>query len=239
MSIIHSQSFDQKQNSDIISDDNFDEDDLITFQHDSELIKLYYSQLTKYSKHIRDSYLFEDVINRFPQKIQKLEEEFQLLPESINYFFQLLLQNYDIPDQLSLTYINCIDLLKISKFLEVRKLSFKINEYINSHNIDVDFIIQMIQYELKIQKETDCSMIEINKNIEQVLTKKINECLSNEKFNELPIQIIFRIVSKSSINSNKLYDIIMRSMSKYHVLFQFLDLQNLSEDRLDDLFKFR
>ena len=231
MSIIHLQSFDQEQNSEIVNDDNFDNDDLLSFQHDSKTINLYYSQLTKYSKHIRDSYLFSDVINRFPQDILKFQEEFQLLPESVDHFFQLLGQNYNINDQMNLTYIQCIDLLKISKFLKVRKLSFKINQYIKSRKIDVDFVVQMIQYEVSTQKETEIHQFGINKDIEQALTIKINECLSNEKFKELPIEIIYRIVSKTSrdsINSNKLFDIIMRSISKFCVLFPFLDLEKVS-----------
>ena len=96
MSIIQSPSFDQEQNSDIVSNDDFENDDLITFHNDSKIINFYYSQLTKYSKYIRDSYLFSDVIKRFPQKIQALETEFKLSTESIYYFFELLRQNYNI-----------------------------------------------------------------------------------------------------------------------------------------------
>lgn len=52
MSDFSSRIFDQEQNSEIIGDDNFENDDLITFQHCSKKINIYYSQLTKYSKHI-------------------------------------------------------------------------------------------------------------------------------------------------------------------------------------------
>lgn len=52
--------------------------------------------------------------------------------ESIDYFFKFL-QNYNY----------YIDLLKISKILEVRKLTFQINQYIKSHNVNVDFSIQI------------------------------------------------------------------------------------------------
>ena len=110
MSSFNPQNCDQDQNSDIVEDEDFESDDLIKFQHNSTTINLYYSQLTKYSKHIRDSYLFSDVINRFPQEIHKFQEEFQLSPESVDYFFQLLHQNYNINDQINLTYIHCIQL---------------------------------------------------------------------------------------------------------------------------------
>ena len=238
MSNFNTQNCDQDQNSDIVGDENFESDDLITFQHDSATINFYYSQLTKYSKNIRESYLFSDVSNRMPQEILKLQEESQLLPENIDLFFQLLQQNYNINEDSIFTYIQCIDLLKISDFLEVRKLTSKIKQYIKSHKVDVDFIIQMIQYNVKTQTKTSNQQMKISSEIEQMLTSKINECFSNEKFGQLPIEIIHRVVSKSSpdlINTNKLFDIIIKSLSKYFVLFPFLDLQKLSNDRLEEL----
>lgn len=149
-------------------------------------------------------------------------------------------QNYNINEHSDLTYVQCIDLLKLSKFLEVRKLTAKINQYIKTHNNQVDFIIQMLQYETTIQKDNDNSKIEISDEIEHFLSSRIDECLSNEKFKDLPIQILYRVIEKSSttstsINSNKLFDIIIKSISKFCVLFRFLDLQKLSEDRLDEL----
>ena len=238
MSDFSSRIFDQEQNSEIIGDDNFENDDLITFQHCSKKINIYYSQLTKYSKHIRETYLFSDVTNRFPQEIRQFQEDFQLLPENIDLFFELLQQNYNINEDLVLTYAQCIDILKICKFLKVRKLSFKINQYIRSHNVDVDFIIQMLEYNVKTQAKTDNPQIEISNEIEDLLSNKINECLLNDKFIELPIQIIHRVIRKNShdsINSNKLFDIIIKSVSKFCVLFPFLDLQKLSDDRLEEL----
>lgn len=239
MSKINSHSFNQ-QNPDNVEDEDFENDDLITFQHESKKINFYFSQLAKYSKHIREKYLFQDVINHIPDGIHKFKEEYQLLPENIYFFFQLLQQNYNINEHSDLTYVQCIDLLKLSKFLEVRKLTAKINQYIKTHNNQVDFIIQMLQYETTIQKDNDNSKIEISDEIEHFLSSRIDECLSNEKFKDLPIQILYRVIEKSSttstsINSNKLFDIIIKSISKFCVLFRFLDLQKLSEDRLDEL----
>lgn len=85
-----SQNLGQEQKSDIIDDDNFENDDLVSFQHDSKTINLFYSQLTKYSKLVRESYLFPDVINHLPQEIHKFQDEYHLLPDSVDYFFQLL-----------------------------------------------------------------------------------------------------------------------------------------------------
>ena len=126
MSLFSYQNFDQSYHSDNASDVNFENDDLITFEHNSKTVNLYYSQLTKYSKNFREKYLFTEVINHLPQDIHNFQEKSQILPENIDYFFQLLQQNYDINEDSTLTYIQCIDLLKISKFLEVRKLTYQI-----------------------------------------------------------------------------------------------------------------
>ena len=96
----------------------------------------------------------------------------------------------------------------------------------------------MLEYDSQTQKATDNQQIEISDEIENLLSSKINECFSNEKFKELPIQIIYRVIKKSSpdeINSNKLFDIIVKSLNKFCILFPFLDLQKLSDDRLDEL----
>ena len=96
----------------------------------------------------------------------------------------------------------------------------------------------MIQYDSETQQETDKQQIEISDEVENLLTSKINECFSNEKFKELPIHIIHRVVrrcSADSIDNNKLFDIIVQSLSKFCILFPFLDLQKLSDDRLEEL----
>ncbi|KAK8836032.1 hypothetical protein M9Y10_040232, partial [Tritrichomonas musculus] len=238
MSKTSAKRFDQGQNFDITDNGDFENDDLVKFQHNSKTINFYYSQLTKYSKRIRDSYLFSDVINQLPQEIRNFQEEYQLLPESVDYFFQFLHKDYNIEEDLTLTYIQCIDLLKISKFLEIRKLSFNLNQYIKSHNIDVDFVIQMIEYEYKTQEGANRQDIGISDEVEILLIDRINECFANERFRRLPIQIIYRVIKQcppDSMDSDKLFDIIVSSLSEFCVLFTFLDLRKLSEDRLEEL----
>lgn len=82
----------------IPSNKSYEDDDLFIFQLDSTTITLYYSQLTKYSKHVRDEYLFSDVVNHFSQEIHKFKEEYQISADNIVYFFQLLQQNYIISE---------------------------------------------------------------------------------------------------------------------------------------------
>ena len=221
-----------------LDNDNYDNDDLISLQLNSKAINLYFSQLIKYSKHVRDLYLTSDFIDHFSKEMHQFQDQLHLSPDSIVYFFHLLEQNNNVKENANLTYIQCIDLLKISKCLEVRKLTNQINEYIKNRSVDVDFVIQMIQYENKTQNE-NLNEIEISNDIENLLTNKINECLSNEKFSELPISKIYRIVeqsySKNGIKSDKLIDFIKKSISQFCVLFRFVDVEQLSEDRLIDL----
>lgn len=227
-------------NSENLDITNFENDDLVTFQVESKTIDLYYSQLTKYSEHIRNKYLYSDVINLFPEEISTFQKKHRLSIDSIVYFFLLLKQNYNIDEYASLTYIQCTDLLKISKYLKIRKLSYQIQEYIKNHQKDVDFIIQMILYEIESQKETknEGNEYEINEEIESLLIIRLDECFSNERFSELPISNLYRIIEKKStieINSNKLFDFIKKSISKFCVLFRFLKLQQLSDERLEEL----
>ena len=77
-------------------------------------------------------------------------------------------------------------LLKLSKILEVRKLTIKINQIIKKHNNEVDFILLILQYETSNQNDNDKIL---NEELEQFLSNRINECLSNEKFKNLPIHI--------------------------------------------------
>ena len=94
--------------------------------------------------------------------------------------------------------MQCVDPLKISKYLEVRKLYDQINEYIKKHNVNVDFVIQIIQND--IQNEN--SEIKISQEIENLLSNKLNECLINKKFSELPISIIYRVIKQNSMKTN-------------------------------------
>lgn len=233
-----SQDTDDLEKSTNSNDDNYENDDLISFQLGSKLINLYYSHLTKYSKRIRDKYLFNDVIEQFPQEIRQFQEEFQLSLESVYSFFQILQENANIKENLILQYNQCADLLKISKYLEIRKLYKVTKDYIKSHTSDVDFSIQIIQHEIDKFKETGKTEYEINSEIEDILSTQIKQSLSNEKFADLPISIIYRIVEKSSfigLSSDDLFDFIKKSVKKFYVLFQFVDVKKLSENRLIEI----
>ena len=76
--------------------------------------------------------------------------------------------------------------------------------------------------------------------MESDLYNKVNECLQNEKFKQLPVSLIFRIITKSTeenISNDLLLDFISKSIEEYYCLFTFIDIQNLSTDNLNELIK--
>lgn len=220
-----------------------DEDDLIVFQFETKTIKIYYSQLSKYSKFIRDKYMFSDIGNVLPDEIHRMQNKYNIISDNIDLFFQLLQDNFNLSENQSLSYIQYLDLLKISDYFQVKKLTKKLIKYSKIHNFDVSFIIEIIQYENAKASDNNNDRyegeIKVNIEMEDVLVAKIDECFQNDKFKELPIPFIYRIIEKSSKNemsTDKLYDFIKESISRFYLLFSFVSLESLSDDRLDDLF---
>ena len=85
----------------------------------------------------------------------------------------------------------------------------------------------------KAQKDPSENEDSTNSEIEELLTNNINECLKNDKFIELPIPTVYRIIEQSSklkIESDALFDFIKKSLKNFCILFRFLDISKLSED---------
>lgn len=171
---LNSENLDSLLQSDSSSDDNDDNDDLVTFQFESEFIHLYYSQLFKYSKYVRDKYLFSNVIKCFPLEIQEFKNQNHINSDSIILFFQLLQQNFDTNENLNLSYKQCLDLLKIAEFLQINKLTKKPKKYVKTHNKnDPSFVIQIILHETENQNECN---FQIKQQMEDLLATNINDC---------------------------------------------------------------
>lgn len=67
--------------------------------------------------------------------------------------------------------------------------------------------------------------------MEQLLVKRINECLQNENFKNFPNPIIYNILEKSDkkqIQDNLLLDFIGQSIDKFFVLLRFVNVQRIS-----------
>lgn len=220
------------------SKDYYDEDDHITFQFESNQISFYYSNLSRYSKLIRDKYLLSDAQNSLPHDLQNFKGQQNINTENIILFFKLLQNELTINQ--NLTYKEYIDLYKISEFLQIKKLLFNLNHYFKNQTNAIDFQLQIILHETQINNDTENSHFKLNSQIEDLLSTKIIECLQNEKFSKIPVPFIFRIVEKSSkkqISSDLLYDFIKKDVKSFYVLFSFLDVEFLSDEKFFDLFE--
>ena len=115
----------QSNSSDDVDSNDDDDDDLITFQFDSKTITLYYSQLSKYSQNVREKYLYTDILKYFPSELHDFNQKYNINSDNIIIFFQLLQHNFNLDENIVLTYDQCIDLFKISDFLKIDKLPKK------------------------------------------------------------------------------------------------------------------
>lgn len=221
------------------SDNDYDdEDDFVTFQYESKEIGLYYTHLSKYSRLIRKEYLYSDIKTRLPQELHYLQEQFHIDTANIFYFFKLLQQNYVIGEKLS--FKQYTDLFKISEFLQAKKIIKKLTDYFDIQKVDIDFLIQIILNEIENSKDKENYQFQISKQMEEVLSEKVNECLQNSQFSQLPLHCLHRIVREcdmKKLSMDLLYDFIKADMSKFNILFSFMDLKKLSDDRIGDLYE--
>ena len=96
--------------------DNDEDDDFITFEYESKQIKLRYSNIVRYSKLIREKYVYSDVKTRLPEELHKFQKQYDINLDSIFLFFQLYEECFTVNDML-LTYKQFIYITKISEFL--------------------------------------------------------------------------------------------------------------------------
>ena len=75
-----------KTQHDIPSDNDYDEDDFISFQYESQTINLYYTHLSKYSRLIHKEYLYLDVQDRLTQDLHNLQKQFNIDSTNIYHF---------------------------------------------------------------------------------------------------------------------------------------------------------
>ena len=154
-----------------------------------QLIVLYYSQLAKYSKHIRDGYLFSDASTRFSDDIHKFLEDFQFSQDNFFYFSQLLHQNCII-DKL-------FDFIKksINKFCVLL-------QFIDLQKLYEDRLIEMCDIYSKSDETSwlnfncmGCNLNTIREMIEQL--KKSTEMNEEQNKNMKEFQVKNCITSKS------------------------------------------
>ncbi|KAK8892877.1 hypothetical protein M9Y10_030128 [Tritrichomonas musculus] len=200
----------------------------------SEVFKVPLFQVIKYSPKLTMDYSITNVNNIFSQKIKRCQETYQLQNQSIKKFIKLLQgENSEITND------DYCDLYRLSVEFKVEILQNILDEYSKQHSTDTDFIIiSLLQYNSPNFNESffnGQSPIQM----EKILSQRICDCLSNNNFGKLQMPTIFKIIEKSDkqqINSNLLYDFISKSIEKRCILFQFLDLKTLSDERFNEMY---
>lgn len=216
-----------------IAEINEDEEDLILLKLKSNDVKICYSQLCKYSQLIRSYYLNSDIKYQLSGNIQNFQTESNIKEENIIYFFQILQGEH-----LEITNDNYRDIFKLSEFFQVKSLLQNLDKYSEMHFNDVNFMIHLLLNDSSSSNNFGDLNSEFSTKIQNLLINRIEECIQDKDFPKLPASIIYRMIDKSDrerIVSDDLFKLVDKSIEKLCILFQFLDLEKLSERNIQKL----
>lgn len=212
-------------------EENEDDYDLITLKLHTSTIRVKYWQLCKYSRYIQSKYLKSDVQECLSKEICRFEKENNINEENVIIFFKIFND-----EKITITTDRYRDFYKISEFLQVNSFQKRLKKFENRHLNDVDFIITKIIEEMQTLEDQLSSESEFELQMEKQLINKIDECLKNKKFSQIPAPLIYRILEKSDKNqysSDSLLDFIVGSIDKLFVLLPLVSIQNLSTEKFD------
>lgn len=211
-----------------------DEKDQIMIKLSSSSIKIHYYQLCKYSQRIVDGYQKSDTENLLMRDIKRIQNDYNIEDNNIILFFDIMKEG-----NIQFSSYQFRDLFILAEYFKVKFLQNFLERYSKSHFNDINYIINMILSSKSNATNEDLQNDELSNKMEQLLYDKIDECIQNENFGKLPISIIHRIFEKSDmekITSDNLYTFICKSIENRHILFSFLDIQNLSNEKFDILY---
>lgn len=211
------------------ADENFIK---IRFQND-DAFQVKFSTLINKSKYIRNKYKYSEALDSIQEEIEEIEDKFNISEESIKDFFHLIQdEKVNIPIERYRDIYTLSEYFCITKFTTVLdKISRK--ELLKDLNFTIQFLIDS-------QKVNDHMETKVTSKIESFLKEQINECIKNDKFRELPISTLYRIIdiSKEKVDNNLLVDFILKSDSSHFILLKFVELQKLTEKKIEELINF-
>lgn len=219
------------------SEDGIDEfeTDLVTIELESnQKISINYSQLCKHSQLIRNKYLISDVRSQLPKDIQKFQQENKIKSSNLKSFFKLI-QDEDI----EMTNDKYFDFYKLSEFFQVKSLSKNLDKYYERSISNIDFIIQFILNEIETNENSECQL-NFSLQMERILANHINEFLKNESTVKLPSSFVFRILQESNEEEypmSEIFNLIIKSIDKFCILFSFIDLKRITDDQFSELYE--
>lgn len=202
-------------------------------QLETHSVEINYFQFFKYSLFVQGEYKRGEVEKTLPNEIRNLQKRYHLKDETIIIFFKIINE-----ENIQITNDQYYDLFILAKHFRVESLLKILDNFANKDMDDITFLITSI-----LDKQCLCGLnndhiTEFQIDLEDKLSRKINDCLQNEHFSNLSFPTIYRIVARSSrkqIDSNILYQFISKSLEKRYMLFSFLQLDLLNSDNFTNL----
>lgn len=210
-----------------------DEDETIRIQLSSKTIKVYYYQLYKYSKLIQKEYQKSEIQNRLPIDLQIFQRKYKLSDDSIINFFKMIQD-----EKIQIDNDQYWDLCMLSHLFKVVSLQKCLLKISKKQSKNINYIIDLM-LKIETQENDDfIPMLDITIEMTTHLINSIDQCLQNEKFGKLSIATVYHIIEQCDIEkipTDLLYDFINQSIDDRYILFRFINIQNLSENRQEEI----
>ena len=133
------------------------------------------------------------------------------------------------------------DLYTLSEYFNISKFTENLDKISEEELFnDLDFTIQLLIDSTRSSKENE-NETQFKNKIEKYLSERVNECILNCKFKELDISTIYRIFEgkdKYELNHNLLIDFILESISIRFIFLKFVELDKMSDEKIEQFFKF-
>ena len=216
------------------ADEHHDDDKIKISVSSDNNIKISFFKLFKYSKFIQHQYHQNDIVDKITNLLQHYQSTSNIKKENISTFFKLLND-----EQIEVSSDQYCDLCKLSEIFEVDSLQKLLDNYLENHCQNVDLMINLIIDQISTENFDFFTRNQFSEHIENCLRNNINKCIANENFDKLPCSTIYRIFEKSDIqqiSSDILYDFISKSLNERFLLFAFLNIRNLSDEKFNDMY---
>lgn len=217
----------------ILADSDDEDEETITIKLNSNSIEVNYNQLCKYSKLIREDYTIHESRSSLSSKLQDFEDQYNI-PESSTILFFKLVQKEDI----EITGSEYFDLFDLASFFKSNQIKKILKRTLEKNSEDIEFILKIIQNNKLNETQSIVEIDDLYFDFEQMLKNRVNECLQNGNFGALNISMVYRIIElgqKDTQTSDLLFDFIMKNIDERFILFRFVEIRNLSDEKFEEL----
>lgn len=213
------------------SEEGEDNGNKIDIHLGSSLISINFWTLSNYSLYVCENCSRKEFIEHFSIDLQAFQNQNNVKEENIKAFFNCINEKH-----IDITNEAFLDFYKLADYLKIKKFQKDLKKFLNSHSIDINFIV-LTKLEIMNDNSNDENKpVNLLKLFEECLPQRINECLQNDNFKQIPISQIYHLLEKSSdISSDLLYSFINQSIERFYILFAFLDVEKLSDANFQDL----